>query len=144
VSLVGKNIDAQCTKCKLLLAHVVMCEVGGAVSRVKCKTCGSEHKYRVKKVQTKKTAVAPRSRLGKASASRQGVHESPIRWKHKCSEMNTELHAKSYRIQDTYGSKDVIRHPLFGLGFVERVISETRMDVLFKDTVKLMAMNTRL
>jgi hypothetical protein len=125
-----------------------MCEVDGAVSRVKCKTCGSEHKYRVKKVQTKSNAVAPRSGQGKrgktVSANRKEVNESPIRWKLKCSEMNTELPAKAYRIQDIYRSRDVIRHPLFGLGFVERVISRTRMDVLFKDTVKLMAMNTML
>jgi len=148
VSLVGENIDAHCTKCKLLLSHVVMYEVDGTVSRVKCKTCGSEHKYRGEKTRGKSNSVAPRSGQEKrgrtASASRKEVNESPIRWELKCSEMNAELPAKDYRIQDIYTLKDVIRHPVFGLGFVERVISETRMDVLFKDAVKLMAMNTRL
>jgi len=125
-----------------------MYEVDGAVSRVKCKTCGSEHKYRGEKTRGKSNSVAPRSGQEKrgrtASASRKEVNESPIRWELKCSEMNAELPAKDYRIQDIYTLKDVIRHPVFGLGFVERVISETRMDVLFKDAVKLMAMNTRL
>jgi len=148
VSLVGKNIDAQCTKCKLLLSHVVMYEIDGAISGVKCKTCGSEHKYRGEKARGKSRAVAPRSvqeKRGKtASASRKETNQSPIRWELKYSEMNAELPAKAYRIQDTYRVNDVIRHPVFGLGFVERVISGTRMDVLFKDAVKLMAMNTRL
>ena len=46
MSRVGENIDAHCLKCKLVLAHIVLYEVGGKVSKVKCKTCGAEHKYR--------------------------------------------------------------------------------------------------
>jgi hypothetical protein len=38
----------------------------------------------------------------------------------------------------------VIQHQIFGLGFVEGILSTTRMDVLFCDTIKLMAMNTEL
>jgi len=38
---------------------------------------------------------------------------------------------------------DVIQHPTFGLGFVEKIRSETSMKVLFRDAVKLMAMNIR-
>ena len=147
MSLVGKNIDSLCTKCKLLLAHIVMYEVAGAVSRVKCKTCGSEHRYKREKPPISRSGPAPRSRQemrGKTvSASRKAVNDVPVRWELRQSEMNPEIPVKTYRIQDIFKLKDVIRHPVFGLGFVERVISETRMDVLFKDAVKLMAMNTR-
>ncbi len=52
MSLVGKNIDAFCSRCRLTLAHIVLYEVGGAVHRVKCKTCGAN------------TATTDRSRKG--------------------------------------------------------------------------------
>ena len=54
MSMVGKNVDALCTRCGLTLAHIVLYEVGGVIARVKCKTCGAEHKYRGAKVRDRK------------------------------------------------------------------------------------------
>lgn len=146
MSLVGENIDAYCTKCKLILAHVVLYEIDGAVRGVKCKTCGSEHKYREKKVQTKSTRAVKSDRQEKprktAPKGRKVSKVSSLQWELKFEEMDVESRAKNYHIQDTYSIDDVIRHPVFGIGFVIRVVSETRMEVLFKDSVKLMAMNT--
>jgi hypothetical protein len=56
--------------------------------------------------------------------------------------MNPESPVKVYRVQDIYTSEEVIRHPLFGLGFIGRV-SDTSMEVLFKDAVRRMAMNIK-
>jgi hypothetical protein len=143
VSLVGKRIDAQCTKCKLLLAHIVMYEVDGKVKKVKCKTCGSEHTYRRVELQKKKNdPVRPgqEKRVKTASKSRNPVNDAPIQWELKHSKMNPETPVKVYRIQDTYKPGDVIRHQLFGLGFVRRG-SDTSMEVLFKDAIKRMTMN---
>ena len=146
LSLVGKRINAQCTKCKLLLAHVVMYEVDGKVKKVKCKTCGSEHMYRGITSQKKSHDPAVRPKREKqsktASKSRMTLNDAPILWESKHSEMNPESPAKIYRIQDIYKPEDVIRHKLFGLGFVRRV-SDTSMEVLFKDAVKRMAMNIK-
>ncbi len=146
MSLVGKRIDAQCTKCKLLLSHVVMCEVGGKVKKVKCKTCGSEHMYRVAAPQKKSDASMARpgqeKRVKTASKSKKPVNDAPLQWTLKQGEMNPETPVKAYRIQDIYKHEDVIRHPVFGLGFVGRV-SDTSMEVLFKDSIKLMAMNIK-
>ena len=54
---VGENIDAYCLKCKLVLAHLILFKVDGVVNRVKCKTCGAEHKYRGTVPGAKKTAA---------------------------------------------------------------------------------------
>jgi hypothetical protein len=146
LSLVGKHIDAQCTKCKLLLAHVVMYEVDGKVKKVKCKTCGSEHIYRRTAPQKKTHDPVVRSkgekRVRTVSKSRKAVNDAPIQWERKHNEMNPESPVKVYRIQDIYKPEDVIRHKLFGLGFVQRV-SDTSMEVLFKDAIKRMAMNIK-
>jgi len=48
---------------------------------------------------------------------------------------------KDYSIHNQYTTEDVINHSVFGLGFVERIVSDKSMDVLFHDSVKLMAMN---
>ena len=44
----GENIAAYCTKCKASCDHIIvaMAADGEAIAKVKCRTCGSAHKYR--------------------------------------------------------------------------------------------------
>ena len=42
----GRDIDSYCTKCKLILEHIVVAMTGGVVVKVKCKTCGSTHRFK--------------------------------------------------------------------------------------------------
>jgi len=144
MSRVGKNIDAHCLKCKLVLAHIIMYEVDGVVSKVKCKTCGAEHKYRGTKPPVPKSdrevRAAKEKRL-KTNASKSSANPAPIEWETRRRNMDEGEPIKAYAIQDIYRAGEVIRHPVFDLGFVERVVSDKRMEVLFKDAVKSMAMN---
>jgi len=132
-------------KCKLLMTHIVLSELDGVVSKVECKTCGAQHKYRRGAPERKTTDKVGRSkssgRLGSSSAGRKPANDAPLLWELKNRDMNPEAPIREYHMEDKYKSKEVILHPTFGLGFVERVTSETRMNVLFKDAVKLMAMN---
>ena len=142
MSLVGGNIDDHCRKCNLLLAHIVLYKVDGKVSKVKCKTCGAEHRYRGEKAQERHSDAGKKIPLKKAIAKRNAsTGADVIRWKGKHDSMDPALSIKDYRTQDIYHAEDVIRHPVFGVGFVEKIVSETRMDVLFEDALKLMAMN---
>ncbi|MEN6374766.1 MAG: hypothetical protein ABFD75_08310 [Smithella sp.] len=143
---IGENIDAYCSKCKLMLAHVIMSKVDGAVSKVKCKTCGAEHKYRPLKPVDKKTVVhKPAARKEKTekktNAAKVKVNDAPLQWDTKNRNMDGSVTIKDYSIHDQYSTKDVVNHSVFGLGFVERIVSDKSMDVLFCDSVKLMAMN---
>ena len=140
-SLIGKDIEAYCTKCKLLLDHIILVERDNAVSRVKCKTCGSEHNYRSAAPSPKKPSLSPhppREKKGKSAQSNTFLAQ----WESKKNELKPNNPIKIYRTQDTFRFKDVIQHHVFGLGFVERIISDTRMDVLFSDSIKRMVMNT--
>lgn len=145
MSLVGKIIDAYCTRCKLMLAHVVLSEMNGTVSRVECKTCGAQHLYRrgstERKTGEKRKPTVPSWRSGASSTGRKLVGDTAMLWESKYQALDPETPIRAYDIHEEYVSPDVIRHPVFGIGFVERVVSETRMNVLFKDGVKLMAMN---
>jgi hypothetical protein len=146
VSVIGENIDAYCLKCKLLLAHVIMFKVDGAVSKVKCNTCGAQHKYRAKVPVPKKSAVSrpptlKESIAKRAAAARVEANNAPKQWDIRNRSMDSATSVKDYSIHNQYRSKDVVNHHVFGLGFVERIVSDKSMDVLFSDAVKLMAMN---
>ncbi len=146
MSAIGENIDAYCLKCKLVLAHVIMFKAGSAVSKVKCNTCGAEHKYRPEKPATKKTAVSrpptlKESIAKRAAAARVEANNAPMQWDLRNRSMDRASAVKDYSIHSQYRAKDVVNHHVFGLGFVERIVSDKSMDVLFSDSVKLMAMN---
>jgi hypothetical protein len=145
VSLIGENIDAYCLKCKLVLAHVVMFKVGETVSKVKCNTCGAEHKYRPEKPAAKKVAIVKPPTVKERIAARAAAHvqnnNSPVQWDIKNRSLDRSTPIKDYSIHSSYRAKDVVNHSVFGLGFVERIVSDKTMDVLFCDSVKLMAIN---
>jgi hypothetical protein len=141
MSLVGENIDAHCLKCKLVLAHIVLYEVAGTVSKVKCKTCGAEHKYRGTKPPAKKGDPVREKRTKPGSTSKAATSSAPMQWAVRQRNIDPGSIVKDYCMQNQYKVNDMIIHSLFGLGFVERIVSEKRMDVLFQDAVKSMAMN---
>jgi hypothetical protein len=43
---VGRPIDDHCRACKMTRRHTIVAVSGGAVARVRCDHCGSEHNYR--------------------------------------------------------------------------------------------------
>jgi len=47
----------------------------------------------------------------------------------------------TYFISDSYKEGGLIDHPQFGLGVVSKVISTSKMEVIFETSKKLMAMN---
>ena len=145
MSMVGKNVDALCTRCGLTLAHIVLYEVGGVIARVKCKTCGTEHKYRGAKVRDRKgeTGGDRTRRTGTRAAeeSRQAEAVETQRWLQRQNELGKNTPIRPYRMTDRYQRGEVIEHPTFGIGFVEKILEDQRMDVLFKGSLKRMVMS---
>ena len=146
MSAIGENIDAYCLKCKLVLDHIIMLKVDGAVSKVKCNTCGAAHKYRAKMPAAKKSAVIKPLTLKetiakRAAAAKVQANNAPMQWDIRNRSMDRSTSVKDYSIHSQYRAKDVVNHPVFGMGFVERIVSDKSMDVLFSEAVKLMAMN---
>jgi hypothetical protein len=144
VRSVGENIDAYCLKCKLVLAHLILFKVDGVVNRVKCKTCGAEHKYRgtmpgVKKKAAVRAPVTVRAK--KTVTAKVTVNDAPLQWDLKSRNMPPGTPIRSYSIKETFKVNHVINHPVFGVGFVEKVVSDKGISVLFHDSVRLMGMN---
>ena len=141
---VGENIDAYCLKCKLVLAHLILFKVDDVVNRVKCKTCGAEHKYRGTVPAAKKTAAVRTSsatRAKKPATPKAAVNDAPLQWDLKSRNMPPATSIRNYSIKDTFKVNHVINHPVFGVGFVEKVVTDKSIYVLFNDSVRLMGMN---
>ena len=49
----------------------------------------------------------------------------------------------TYQISDGYGEGALIIHPQFGFGVVSKVISPRKIEVIFENNKKLMAMNVK-
>jgi len=126
----------------MVLNHVVVSELNGVVSKVQCRTCGTLHKYREagrRSVPAKKTRSA---RVIKVGSSAQAVPQDLQRlWQMKREAVLDEADVFDYRPDSDYEEGDVVQHAKFGLGFVERVVSKNRIEILFKSGLKLMAMN---
>lgn len=125
----GGDIDAYCTKCKLNLEHFVLAVVGGAVVKVKCKTCGSIHKF--------KGTPAPRLKASrKASTSSKSFVSTQAQWEAAIDAAHgPEL---PYDMASSFCDGDLIAHNYFGKGIVLKTYFR-KCSVLFRDKERLLA-----
>ena len=139
----GDIIEARCTKCREVLNHRIVAMVEGKVVRVECNTCNGVHNYHAPPAA--KEAKAPRA----AASKPRSTSAVPRASKKDPSEVEREewasLHptfdiekALSYDMNARFNVKRLILHPSFGLGVVKSVIVPNKMQVLFKDGIKLL------
>lgn len=133
----GDIIESRCTRCRAVLNHTIVAMVGDKVARVECNTCGGVHNYKEPKAakpakaETAKKSPTPRKpRKDPAAAERQewaALHPTLDREK-----------ARPYDMTAPYRAKELIDHPTFGLGIVERTAGPNKIEVLFQDGRKLL------
>jgi hypothetical protein len=123
----GDNVLAYCTKCKLGLDHVVVAMDGEAIAKVKCKTCGSAHKFR-DPANVKKPRVAKKQEDALKAA--ESLWESCL--------ATAKGKERSYDMGGKYRVGDIVLHDIFGKGVVRKIYMN-KCDVLFKDKERLMA-----
>jgi hypothetical protein len=129
---VAQNVITMCTKCEMELNHVVVAhDTRGIVERVKCHTCGSEHKYRPdKKRVTKKTS--------KKSISIQDVDLTKTF--EKLAKKFKGKKPLPYSMSGSFKNDDVIDHKTFGMGIVISA-SYDKMEVAFSDEPRILVFN---
>jgi hypothetical protein len=133
---VGGEVDAWCTRCKLVLAHTVLALWGGKIQKVRCNTCMGEHSSR---------AAEPGSG-GPRRPRVEGV-DAPTKSLPGTSAYKTLLagkdraSARRWDVSEKFFAGDLVEHPTFGLGVVAAVRGPDKIDVVFPDTVKTLAHN---
>jgi hypothetical protein len=131
---VGKDVDDFCTKCKMLLNHVVVAKVGETIRRVKCLTCNTEHAYRGEK---------PKAEKGEAAVKKKKASTGTV----KASDYDTLMkgrdlsRAKKYKPASVFEKNDVLDHPKFGMGLVLGDKDGSKIEVAFSDGVKTLIHN---
>ncbi len=129
----GSDVEAYCTKCKLVLAHTVVTMHGAKPRRVKCNTCSGEHNYRAEKPQTKTAA----KKTGKAKSPTKRTRQT---WSEVMQEASGKPH-KTYSMAGSFGEGDWIEHNTFGLGCVQSFTPPNKITVRFADSTRMLICN---
>lgn len=127
---VGKEILSQCNKCKLILAHIIVTMKDATTpDKVMCKTCKGTHSFKDPGATKKKTSV---DRVIKSARSRNKVSESVSELWSKALNRSASK-ARAYNMKESFAMGDIIDHPTFGQGVVERLIDNNKIEVIFQD-----------
>ena len=128
----GKDVLAYCGKCKLALNHVIIVmKDKDNIGKCKCRTCGAEHLYRDPN-QVEKKAKSKTTR--KSSSKTIPIAEA---WKDALN--NAQGESRSYSIKEEFQVGDIIEHPKFGKGVVQRSIGSNKVETIFETDLKILA-----
>ncbi|MCD6580891.1 MAG: hypothetical protein J7K90_03740 [Desulfuromusa sp.] len=126
----GDHIDARCTKCKDITNHTIVAMADGKVAKVECNTCGGAHKYR-------KPTVRKAAAKSKASTTSAKINKIETEWEGLLDNADPAS-ATPYSMKMSIKNGGLIQHPSFGLGRVINIIKPNKMEVYFRDGVKLL------
>lgn len=139
---VGAEIDAKCTRCRLITNHRVVAMVEGVVKRVVCLTCHSQHNYHrppgEKAPKAARTIRVDRGQKKVISATGTRVFEKWTTLKATLEEFGLE--PTPYRVDKGFSAGEPISHAKFGLGFIDKVIPPNKIEVMFDTEIKVLAM----
>ena len=135
---VAQNIVTYCTRCKMELNHVISVMEEDRIVRVFCKTCKKEHAYRPAKEPKSNDKARGAARRPATKKERNAAAE----WE-KAIEENRDVTPKPYTLDGLFLEGEILDHKTFGLGLVKKLMEPSRMEVLFKDGIKLLVRGPR-
>ncbi len=146
----GSEIDAYCTKCRMDLGHRIVAMVGGAPKRVLCLTCNTEHNYRApKNVKTRDAGVRVRgtraesvrpaaSGGARVTAKAKTEAQRYEGWASKTLGQAVDAFTR-YSMDRTFKLGELVMHPKFGEGYIEQVLEDGKVSVMFREGAKVLA-----
>lgn len=127
----GSNIDAWCTKCKLVLAHTIEAVAENVIKRVQCNTCRGKHQFKANVPGEKKVSLMVRPMSAPKSKSKANDYSKLLDGKDRSK-------AFGYNISRQFTKGDVINHATFGVGVVVDERDVTKIEVLFESGPKIL------
>ena len=124
----GSDVDAYCSRCKLVLAHVIIALRGSRPARVECKTCKAVHAYR---------QDAPGPRPGRRATVRDSAAAAQAAYDSMLAGKDLSRAAK-YRANEAFTLDAVLDHKAFGIGVVTRVLADNKIEVAFSTGSKVL------
>lgn len=124
---VGDPVESRCTKCRKITNHIIVAMIDDLPAKVECNTCKGQHKYRPPAVRKK-------------PAARRTV-DPKIAERKEWESLQPSLEGKKaieYTMKTAFKVGSVMKHPVFGLGFVQNSLGPGKVEVLFEDGKKKM------
>ena len=136
----GDYVQAPCTRCKEVLRHTIVALVDGRPARVKCNTCEGEHVYRAPSEAADAppaAAKAPRAAASKSSKGSAKAATLEAEWAAQLAATGSRAR-REYSPKEAFRSGEVMEHPSFGAGIVQRVLEAGKILVLFSTGAKIL------
>lgn len=140
---VGKDIFGVCGKCGDTW-HVIVALEGTKVTKVQCKFCSGDHRFKRSPNDPSAPMPAPPKKVaatrtvGGKKTAKKAARIDP-RSNEPLIEPDLALPVRDYAMSETYQTGERIEHPKFGQGVVESFPSPGKMNVFFEDGRRTLA-----
>jgi hypothetical protein len=135
VDEVGSDVEAYCPKCKGDTTHVVISKYEDEIRRVQCNPCGDVHSYRKPRGEVEDDVPEPIAAKKRALMKKPTFEEFFAK--------HSEKNAKPYEFREHYHDNVIVTHPKFGTGFVSEILSDSKVEVTFKDARRVLVHNRK-
>ena len=135
VDEVGSDVEAYCPKCKGDTTHVVISKYEDEIRRVQCNPCGDVHSFRKPRGDVEDDVPEP-------IAAKKRAMMKKVTWEeffHKHGEKG----GKPYEFRELYHDNVIVTNPKFGRGFVSEVLSDSKVEITFKDSRRVLVHNRK-
>ena len=137
-TLIGKDLEAYCGKCKLDTWHTVTATKNGKISKVMCKICTSYHAFKAPEKDLDKAKTSTTTRRRTSTTPR--TSRSKKDWGTLVGQIEDQS-VVEYALSGEFSTTPAIRHKTFGVGVVTKVLNKNKIEVLFQDGTKILAQN---
>ena len=135
VDEVGSDVEAYCPKCKGDTTHVVISKYEDEIRRVQCNPCGDVHSFRKPRGDVEEDVPEPIAAKKRAMMKKPTFDEFFAK--------HSEKNAKPYEFREHYHENVIVTHPKFGKGFVSEIVSDSKVEVTFKDAKRVLVHNRK-
>ncbi|UTF51159.1 hypothetical protein NLA06_04480 [Desulfomicrobium sp. ZS1] len=135
----GSSVESLCKKCKTVTDHHVVVMAGEKIAKVECKVCNARHAYVSPTAEPKvKKPATPRPKKAALASTKQALALAE-QWEKLVTPCAKPL---TYSMERTFQIGDVIDHPTFGLGYVQKLMKPCTAEIQFKDAIRNMRCGT--
>ena len=135
VDEVGSDVEAYCPKCKGDTTHVVISKYEDEIRRVQCNPCGDVHSFRKPRGDVEEDVPEPIAAKKRALMKKPTFDEFFAK--------HSDKNAKPYEFREHYHENAIVTHPKFGKGFVSEIVSDSKVEVTFKDAKRVLVHNRK-
>src|SRR6478609_5495046 len=135
VDEVGSDVEAYCPKCKGDTTHVVISKYEDEIRRVQCNPCGDVHSFRKPRGDVEEDVPEPIAAKKRALMKKPTFDEFFAK--------HSDKNAKPYEFREHYNENVIVTHPKFGRGFVSEIMSDSKVEVTFKDSRRVLVHNRK-